>query len=111
MKPDGTPTVDEIMAQVETLQSWEKAELVQRIEKSDTDAIERYVKGLTARQLRELTDCRVYDDTHDIWDDIDYRDVLDHFDLDGILERCDPYRVLNCLNDKDILAYVKNNLL
>ena len=31
MKPDGTPTVDEVMQQVEMLQEFEKQELVRRI--------------------------------------------------------------------------------
>ena len=61
MKPDGTPTIEEIMQDIELLQSWEKEELAFRI--SDKWDIARgFVKNMTPGEVEDLTGLYCFED-------------------------------------------------
>lgn len=80
MKPDGTATIDEIMAQVEQLQSWEQEELAERISNM-WDLARNYIKDMSADDVADLTGYYVSKE-----DPEDRYDVIDDFNGDVLIQ-------------------------
>lgn len=99
MKPDGTPTIDEIMAQVEQLQSWEQEELAERISNM-WDIARNYIKDMSADDVADLTGYYVSDEEPDS-DDFMLDDYSDDALIQEVINRGLEIEMLDAIDEED----------
>ena len=96
MKIDGTPTVEEVCAMMEQLQSWERKEVAERFvslsefcDGYDADAIEHATGYYVYEDDPEEIDLRG-EDTSDLIIELMQRgedeEILDHMDINDVIE-------------------------
>lgn len=83
MKPDGTPTIEEVCAMMEQLQSWERAEVVRKSSISLADLFRPY----SAREIESNTAYYVYEEEREEPDEIEIIKNAYNSDLIGELKR------------------------
>ena len=107
MKQDGTYTVQEILAVCEQqLQSWERAELADAL--MDYPTLCEKIRCIKPYELADITGYTIYENEPD---DVDLFDISTSDLVDELVERDEVEKILDELPEKDILKYVKENLM
>lgn len=101
MKPDGTPTVEEVCAMMEQLQSWERKEVAERFV-----SLSEFCDGYDADAIESATGYYVYEDCPNKTDleDEDTWDLLHELKRRGETEE-----LLDDMEFSDIIEYLEDN--
>ncbi|MBQ6723859.1 MAG: hypothetical protein IJQ84_05020 [Paludibacteraceae bacterium] len=84
MKPDGTPDVQDILAQVEELLSWEKERLVNKL--LTRDMLHAIVGNMDIDEINDYTGYYCYEDEMMSPDNMTIDDVMKHFCKSDVIE-------------------------
>ena len=100
MKPDGTPTVEEVCAMMEQLQSWERKEVAERFV-----SLSEFCDGYDADAIESATGYYVYEDHPDICDleDEDTADLLIE-----LMRRGEEEEILDHMDINDVIEYLED---
>ena len=84
MKPDGTPDVQDILAQVEELWPWEKEQLVNKL--LTRDMLHTLVGSMSIDEINDYTGYYCYEDEMKSPEEMSINDVMAHFDKAEVVE-------------------------
>ena len=101
MKPDGTPTIEEVKKQVEQLTNWERVELALSIVTP-----KEILQNCTAEQLAEWTGMFVSPDAPEEPDEVTVKNFHSWEMIDELRSRKDEEDLLDLLDRKAIVGYV-----
>lgn len=101
MKPDGTPTIEEVKKQVEQLTNWERVELALSIVTP-----KEILQNCTADQLAEWTGMFVSPDAPEEPDEVTVKDFQSWEMIDELRSRKDEEDLLDEFDRKDIAGYM-----
>lgn len=100
MKIDGTPTVEEVCAMMEQLQSWERKEVAERFV-----SLSDFCDGYSAEAIESATGYYVYEDNPE---EIDLQDE-DTYDLIiELMRRQEQEEILDHMDINDVIEYVED---
>ena len=100
MKIDGTPTVEEVCAMMEQLQSWERKEVALR-----SCYLSQLLEDFDATAIEHATGYYVYEDHPDICDleDEDTADLLIE-----LMRRGEEEEILDHMDINDVIEYLED---
>ena len=100
MKPYGTPTVEEVCAMMEQLQSWERKEVAERFV-----SLSEFCSGRDISELRRATGYYIYTEIQELEPDIDKFTIGEL--IDEIVDRLSWVSIFK--SDRDRLLTAINN--
>ena len=84
MKPDGSPDVQDILAQVDTLWPWEKEQLLDKL--LTREMLQVKVGQMSTEEINDYTGLYCYEDEMKDPDDMTIDDVMKHFCKSDVIE-------------------------
>ena len=84
MKPDGTPDVQDILAQVDTLWPWEKEQLFDKL--LTREMLQIKVGQMTLEEINDYTGFYCYEDEMKDPEKMNIDDVMKHFCKSDVIE-------------------------
>ena len=106
MKPDGTPTVEEVCAMMEQLQSWERAQVIEKVSINARELLGYF----SAEEIESATGYYVYEeepetDEQEVIEDASSTDLISE-----LLFRDEEELILDHLDiETDIIPYLENH--
>ena len=84
MKPDGTPDVQDILAQVDTLWPWEKEQLLDKL--MTREMLQVKVGQMSAEEINDYTSLYCYEEERKEPEDLKLEEVMKYFCTSDIIE-------------------------
>ena len=84
MKPDGSPDVQDVLAQVDTLWPWEKEQLLDKL--LTREMLQEKIGQMSSEEINDYTGLYCYEDEMKDPDDMTIDDVMKHFCKSDVIE-------------------------
>lgn len=84
MKPDGSPDVQDVLAQVDTLWQWEKEQLLDKL--MTREMLQIKIGQMSAEEINDYTGLYCYEEERKEPEDLKLEEVMKHFCTSDIID-------------------------